>query len=143
MSRLHPFKIVMISAMYENGGNTTHRMLDGHPEILAYPFESQVGTNLVNDYLSSYVPFRYRWPEFPMTGTVENDYELFFDEEMKTRLRVPERSKFKVADMVIDEAERRRLFAQFMADRPRTRANLVAAFFSSTFDSWKNCHRSG
>jgi hypothetical protein len=135
--------LFMISAMYENGGNTTHRMLDGHPEILTYPFESQVGTSLVNDYLSSYVPFRYRWPEFPLNGTVENDYELFFDEEMKTRLRVPDRSKFKVADMQIDEGDRRRLFVAFMNDKPRTRANLVAAFFSSTFDSWKNCRRSG
>jgi hypothetical protein len=137
------FNLFMISAMYENGGNTTHRMLDGHPEILAYPFESQVGTSLVNDYLSSYVPFRYRWPEFPMNGTTENDYELFFDEEMKTRLRVPERSKFKLADMQIDEADRKRLFVEFMSDRPRTRANLVAAFFRSTFDSWKNCRRTG
>ena len=38
----HP--LVMISAMYENGGNTTHRYLDGHPELLVYPFESQLGT---------------------------------------------------------------------------------------------------
>jgi Sulfotransferase family len=137
------FNLFMISAMYENGGNTTHRMLDGHPEILTYPFESQVGTSLVNDYLSSYVPFRYRWPEFPLTGSVENDYELFFDEEMKTRLRAPERSKFKLADMQIDESERKRLFVESMNGLTRTRANLVAAFFRSTFDSWKNCRRTG
>src|SRR5580698_6291258 len=128
------YNLFMISAMYENGGNTTHRMLDGHPEILAYPFESQVGTSLVNDYLSSYVPFRYRWPEFPMNGTVENDYEFFFDEEMKTRLRVPERSKFKLTDLQIDEAERKRLFVESMNGLPRTRANLVDAFFRCTFD---------
>ena len=138
-----PFKMFMISAMYENGGNTTHRMLDGHPEILAYPFESQVGTSVVNDYLSSYVPFRYRWPEFPMTGSVESDYELFFDEEMKTYLRAKERSKFKNADMRIDETDRKRLFVESMRNKPRTRAHLVEAFFRSTFDSWKNCNRSG
>ena len=63
------FKLIMISAMYENGGNTTHRLLDGHPELFAYPFESQVGTNQVNDYLTSYVPFKYRWPEFPLVST--------------------------------------------------------------------------
>jgi len=133
----------MISAMYENGGNTTHRMLDGHPEMLAYPFESQVGTSVVNDYLTSYVPFRYRWPEFPMNGDVGNDYELFFDEEMKAFLRVPERSKFKNADLRIDETERKKLFIEAMQGRPRTRANLVHAFFKCTFDSWKNCNRTG
>lgn len=136
-------KLFMISAMYENGGNTTHRMLDGHPEILTYPFESQVGTTLVNDFLSSYVPPRYRWPEFPMHGSAENDYEAFWDEEMKTFLRVPERSKFRHADLQINETDRRRLFVNYMEGKPRTRANLVAAFFSSTFDAWKNCHRTG
>src|SRR5258708_32524752 len=130
--------LFMISAMYENGGNTTHRMLDGHPEILTYPFESQVGTTLVNDFLSSYVPPRYRWPEFPIHGSVENDYEAFWDEEMKTFLRVPERSKFRHADLQINETDRRRLFVAYMEGKPRTRANLVAAFFSSTFDAWKN-----
>ena len=33
------FGLFMISAMYENGGNTTHRFLDGHPELYVYPFE--------------------------------------------------------------------------------------------------------
>jgi len=41
----------MISAMYENGGNTTQRLFDGHPELFVYPFESQIGTRLVNDHL--------------------------------------------------------------------------------------------
>src|SRR5215218_1158658 len=102
-----PFKLIMISAMYENGGNTTHRMLDGHPELFVYPFESQVGTSTVNDYLSSYVPFRYRWPEFPLQSRPAEDYEAFFDEEMKTYMRARERSKFRGADLQIDEGERK------------------------------------
>jgi hypothetical protein len=137
------FKLIMISAMYENGGNTTHRMLDGHPELFVYPYESQVGTSLVNDYLSSYVPFKYRWPEFPLSGSPAHDYELIFDEEMKVRLRTPERSKFRHADMQIDEADRKRLFVSHIKGKPRTRANLVEAFFRSTFDSWKNVHKTG
>ena len=36
--------------MYENGGNTTHRLLDGHPQMFVYPFESQLGTRLVADH---------------------------------------------------------------------------------------------
>ncbi|QVL31991.1 sulfotransferase [Telmatocola sphagniphila] len=138
-----PFKLIMISAMYENGGNTTQRLLDGHPEMFNYPYESQLGTSLVNDYLSSYVPFKYRWPEFPMHGEAGNDYELFFDEEMKTRLRVPERSKFKNADMKLNEIERKEKFIAFMKNKPRTRANLVEAFFRSTFDAWTNYRKTG
>ena len=30
------FRLLMISAMYENGGNTTQRLLDGHPELISY-----------------------------------------------------------------------------------------------------------
>jgi len=41
--------LIMLSAMYENGGNTFHRHLDGHPELYVWPFESQLGTKYVND----------------------------------------------------------------------------------------------
>ena len=41
------FRLLMLGAMYENGGNTTHRLLDGHPQLFVYPFESQLGTRLV------------------------------------------------------------------------------------------------
>jgi hypothetical protein len=138
-----PFKLIMISAMYENGGNTTHRLLDGHPELYAYPFESQVGTNLVNDYLSSYVPFKYRWPEFSLSGTPAADYELIFDEEMKVLLRTPTRSKFNSCGLKIDEKARLARFVEIANSKPRSRATLVEAFFRSTFDTWSNFNRRG
>jgi hypothetical protein len=140
---LSRFPLIMISAMYENGGNTTHRMLDGHPELFVYPFESQLGTSLVADYLTSFVPFKYRWPEFPMGGSPAHDYELIFDEEMKVCLRTPERSKFRHAALEIDENDRKDRFLKAMSDRERTRAGLVQAFFQSTFESWRNCQRTG
>src|SRR5205807_10008415 len=70
------FKLFMISAMYENGCNTTHCMLDGHPELFAYPYESQLGTSLVSVFLTSFVPFKYRCHEFPHSGNVAKDYAL-------------------------------------------------------------------
>lgn len=136
-------QFMMISAMYENGGNTTHRMLDGHPELHVYPFESQIGTSAVSDYLSGMFPFKYRYSEFPMNGDVLSDYEAFFDEETKTLLRVPNRSKFKDAGFDFNENDRRADFVKFMEGKERTRANLVDAFFHSTFSAWKNLKRSG
>ena len=62
------FQLLMISAMYENGGNTTQRLLDGHPELFSYPFESQPGTRFVADHLTSLFPVKYRWPVFPLDG---------------------------------------------------------------------------
>jgi len=133
----------MLSAMYENGGNTTHRMLDGHPELYVYPFESQLGTSLSKNFIQSLVPFRYCWPEFEMNGTVESDYEAFYDEEMKTLLRVPNRSKFKDADLQINEENRKKAFFDFMRGKERSRKNLVEAFFHSTFTSWENYNKTG
>jgi len=70
----------MISAMYENGGNTTHRMLNGHPQLFVYPFESQLGTRKVNDFLESAFPQKYRWPSFDFTGSPGDDYQTIIME---------------------------------------------------------------
>ena len=79
----NPIRLVMIGAMYENGGNTTHRFLDGHPQMYVYPFESQVGTRLVNDHLSSMFPLKYRWPTFALEATPAQDYKTIIDEVCK------------------------------------------------------------
>lgn len=129
--------------MYENGGNTTHRMLDGHPELFVYPFESQLGTSLSSHFIQTLVPFRYCWPEFPLNGDAAQDYELFYDEEMKARLRTPQRSKFKHAALEIDETERKQFFVDHMKNKSRTNASLVESFFVSTFQSWKNYNKTG
>ena len=68
-------RLLMISAMYENGGNVTHRFLDGHPDMFVYPFESQLGTTLVNDPLTSMFPVKYRWPVFSLSATPEEDFQ--------------------------------------------------------------------
>ncbi|MGQ0553292.1 MAG: sulfotransferase [Planctomycetota bacterium] len=138
-----PFRLLMISAMYENGGNTTQRLLDGHPELQSYPFESQPGTRLVVDFLSSLYPVKYRWPVFPLDGSVEQDYELIIDEECKVRLKTPQSSKFKDWPMEMDDKERKRLFVAQMQGKPRTRANLVAAFYRASGEAWKDYRRSG
>ena len=84
-----PFRLLILSAMYENGGNTTHRFLDGHPEMFVYPFESQLGTRLVSDPLSSMFPLKYRWPVFGLESTPGEDYHSIIDEECKVRARTP------------------------------------------------------
>jgi hypothetical protein len=137
------FNLIMISAMYENGGNTTHRHLDGHPELFVYPFESQVGTGFGSDFLSSYVPIRYRWPEFPIEGDAADDYEMFWDEELKTLLRAPGRSKFRDSGLVMDENARRARFIEIANGLGRSRRHLVEAFFRSTFDTWSNYNTTG
>jgi len=137
------FRLIMISAMYENGGNTTQRLLDGHPELFAYPFESQVGTKYVLDHFSSMFPLKYRWPVFPLSGDPASDYEAIIDEECKVRIKTPRSSKFRDYPIALSDRDRRDVFLELMADRERTRSTLVEAFFRASAEAWRDFARSG
>jgi Sulfotransferase family len=137
------FRLLMLGAMYENGGNTTHRFLDGHPELFVYPFESQLGTRLVADHLTSLFPAKYRWPVFALDGTAEQDYRAIIDEEGKVRARTPFVSKFRDYPFDLNDDERMRLFVERVVERQRSTAGNVAAFFEATFDAWHDYNRSG
>lgn len=137
------FRLLMIGAMYENGGNTAHRFLDGHPELFVYPFESQLGTRLVVDQLTSLFPVKYRWPVFPLHGTPAEDYRGIIDEETKVRARTPHVSKFRDYEFDFSDDERCRLYIEYVEQTSRSRASNVEAFFRATFDAWKGHNSAG
>ncbi|MGK7877644.1 MAG: sulfotransferase [Xenococcaceae cyanobacterium] len=137
------FRLLMLSAMYENGGNTIHRFLDGHPQMFVYPFESQLGTRLVKDHLSSMFPVKYRWPTFDLEATPFQDYKGIIDEECKVRARTPHVSKFRHMPFDFSDDERCEIYQQYIKETGRSRAHNVAAFFRSTFDAWGNYKRTG
>jgi hypothetical protein len=137
------FRLLMLTAMYENGGNMTHRLLDGHPQMRVYPFESQLGTRLVVDHLSSLFPVKYRWPEFALDATPYQDYTAIIDEECKVRARTPHVSKFRHVPFDFSDDERCQIYQRYVSEGGRSRANNVAAFFRATFDAWKNYTQTG
>ncbi|MDO8184192.1 sulfotransferase [Conexibacter sp. JD483] len=137
------FRLLMLGAMYENGGNTTHRLLDGHPQLHVYPFESQLGTRLVEDQLGSVFPLKYRWPTFDLAATPEQDYRAIVDEEGKVRARTPHVSKFRGYPFDLDDDDRMARYAEIVRASGRSRGGNVMAFFESTFAAWKDCRRSG
>lgn len=140
---INDFRLLMISAMYENGGNTTHRFLDGHPQLHVYPFESQIGTAHVRDGLRSMFPVKYRWPEFLLEATPAMDYHAIIDEEAKVRSRTRHVSKFRHEAFEMDDDERRDIYCSLIERLGRSRANNVEAFFRSTHQAWKDEQRSG
>lgn len=137
------FRLLMIGAMYENGGNTTHRFLDGHPGMFVYPFESQIGTRLVSDALSSMFPAKYRWPVFSLDASPREDYHAIIDEETRVRSRTPRVSKFRHQPFDMSDEERCEIYLRRVQDSGRSRRDNVAAFFRATFEAWKDCRRSG
>lgn len=135
------FKLLMIGAMYENGGNTTHRFLDGHPQLYVYPFESQLGTRLVHDHLTSTFPQKYRWPVFDLSASAHTDYKMIIDEECKVRSRTPHVSKFRHTKFVFSDDERCGLYVKKIAHYGRSRPTNVQAFYESTFEVWQDYKR--
>ena len=140
--QLSEMRLLMIGAMYENGGNTTQRFLDGHPEMFVYPFESQLGTRFVQDALTSVCPVKYRWPVFALDATPREDYFAIIDEECKVRARTPHVSKFRDAQFDFSDDDRRARYEARVAANGRSRSQNVDAFFRATRDAWTNyCHR--
>jgi hypothetical protein len=137
------FRLLMLSAMYENGGNMTHRLLDGHPQMFVYPFESQLGTRMVIDSLSSMFPTKYRWPVFALDAGSHQDYEAITDEECKVRARTPHVSKFRHMPFDFSDDERCRIYQRYVSEQGRSRPNNVAAFLRATFDAWRDFRRTG
>lgn len=135
------FRFLMIGAMYENGGNTTHRFLDGHPQMFVYPFESQVGTKYVTDNLSSMFPLKYRWPTFALEATPEGDYRSIIDEECRVRARTSHVSKFRHMPFDFDDDERGRIYVEHSNRLGRSRGNNMEAFFRATFEAWRDYRR--
>lgn len=143
----NPFNIIMLSAWHEQGGNVTHRHFDGHPNLFVYPFESQLrtpfSTSIMDDF---FVRERYRYPEFTTEMTAIDAYHAIWDEELKTYLRTPHKSKFKDCGLVMDEGERIDKFdwhcSRLTSDVPNRR-DFVEAFFRSTFDAWENYNKTG
>lgn len=140
---MNDLRLLMLGAMYENGGNVTHRLLDGHPQMFVYPFESQLGTRLVTDHLSSMFPVKYRWPVFDLAATARQDYKAIIDEEVKVRARTPHVSKFRHVAFDFSDDERATIYESYLNATTRSRPANVAAFFRATFDAWKNYRRTG
>lgn len=137
------FKFLMISAMYENGGNTTQRFFDGHPDLFVYPFESQLGTKYVVDSLSSLYPLKYRWPVFPFSLSLDEVYEAIIDEECKIRSKTPFVSKFREYEFDFSDLDRKKYFSKLLRKKVFTQKDIIESFFRSTAFAWKNCKKTG
>jgi hypothetical protein len=85
---------------------------------------------------------QYRYPEFKEGITKEEAYEDIVDEEMKTFLRKRNSSKFKDANLALDENDRRKYFYDELTKGLINRKNIIRAFFVSTFKAWKNYYNS-
>jgi hypothetical protein len=105
--------------------------------MLVYPFESQLGTSLVNDPLTTMFPVKYRWPVFDLAAAPAQDFQAIIDEECRVRIRTPHVSKFRDAPMDLSDATASGTISR-ACRHPDARRPQCDAFFGSTFDAWKD-----
>lgn len=114
---------------------------------MCYPFETMWGCPISSNTLTPAVPFRYAWPSFDSESTPAQAYGSMYDEEMKTYLRTPWRSKFKDCGLIVNEAARieafDRIASQLMYDGHTPRSSYVQAMFRATSETWTNFARTG
>lgn len=146
------FNLIMISSQFEMGGNITLKYLTDHPNIRAYFAESQIGTNESRNVMIPFIhPVRYGYPTFEEGTAFEEAYEAIWDEEAKTYLRCPDRSKFRNCGIVMKESERKSFFlewcnflkAQNIHGARSFRSIVIESYFRSFFNAWENLNLSG
>jgi hypothetical protein len=125
-------KLLMISAMYENGGNLTQRHFDGHPDLHVYPFEAQLGTAWSPE--TSGIPQKFRWPVLPSDLAELN--QLFADTELRSRVENAQQSKFRHVPFEFSMSHREKRMAS--SPHPWTLQRLVKVHFEATFEAWQN-----
>ena len=140
------FSLLLISAWYDSGGAFLHRLFDGHPECLVWPFELQLGTDSLHDGFASWFHAKYRWPDLPEDLAAMPPADLFarfIDDEVKGYLRARDASKFRRFDLDLGLAAWQANFRELLARSPHSREAVVAAYVQGLFGAWRNRRASG
>jgi len=88
-------------------------------------------------------PNKYRWPSFLLHASACEDYAAIIDEECKVRACTPNVSKFRDIEPEFSDDVREEIFCAQVSKDGRSRGGNVAAFFTATFEAWKNYNGSG
>lgn len=138
----NPFNLIMISAEMEHTGTITTRRFDGHPQCMVFPFEYQLGTKYSHNVMIPFIhPVRYGYAAFPEGTSYERAYDLIWNEELKCRLRSPDRSKFRDVPLDMSEADLKREYLGYCSNLHETnsfRAIVIESLLRATFDVWRD-----
>lgn len=140
------FPLVLISAWNDSGGGFTHRLFDGHSDIFSWPFELQLGTELVHDEYAPLFHKKYRWPVFaePLGAqTPESLFDAIIDDELKGNLKDRASSKFAGFDVQADRSAWKSDFSARLSKQPLSRETIIQTYIECFFAQWKNRKASG
>ena len=131
--------LLQISAWNDSGGGFLHRLLDGHPELLTWPFELLLGQDGVDvdQFGDEWFRSRFRWPRF--NDIADRDKGDLFDSisdlELKSVLTAPQSAKHKGFNVAVDiTAWRQRVIAECMRRGVETRGDFLEVYIDSFFE---------
>jgi hypothetical protein len=123
--------LILISQLPRSGGSLLSQLLDGHPQLLVYPWEMTIG-----------YPVKNEWPILDMRSAPDRLFAQLFDAELGYLARKGYRKRGKAK-----QKERRIKFKYspldhylgFLAALPqdRTQRSVLDTYFDTFFRSWR------
>jgi len=120
-------RLILISAWNDSGGGFLHRLIDGHSQLAAWPFELQLGNGGRLDAFSRLIGDKYRWPI--VRHPADEFFDSVTDDELKSVLAQPSRAKHRAFPLAIDPGAWRLEFLRRAG--AGTRRDLIAAYIDS------------
>jgi hypothetical protein len=124
--------LVLISQIQRSGGTLLNSLLDGHPELLACPYELLIGH-----------PTKYDWPQLDPQGSTEGWLDvldqswirpMFASGYLKGSGRV---ASISAAPLLLPPSFLARLFESTSAQEPPTSSrDVLDRYFTAFFNAW-------
>lgn len=123
--------IALISQIQRSGGSLLSQLFDGHPQLLAHPYELKIG-----------FPKKHLWPALDLADAPRRWFEVLFEDHVADHFRkgyCKGRRQGPIFAFILPPALQARLFLEACdAARPGTTREVLDAYFSAFFGAWLN-----
>jgi hypothetical protein len=122
--------VVLISQIHRSGGTLLSQLLDGHPQIAAYPGDMHIAKGMGD------------WPDLDSTRSARALFRHLVDDRLIERARTgysKAKNPTKMHAFDYDVGHHRRIFCDsIVANRPKSQRDVIDRFFHAFFLSWRN-----
>jgi hypothetical protein len=123
--------VALVSQIQRSGGSLLSQLFDGHPQLLAHPYELKIG-----------FPKKHLWPMLDLSDAPRRWFEVLFEDHVAGHFRNGYRKGRQagpVLAFILPPALQARLFLEACdAARPGTPREVLDAYFRAFFAAWLN-----